>query len=78
MPLNLFNIVSNYSVTDITIDEMTYLVSQGINYSFDTSNIYSIPGETIQSETTEYEEFYVDEDGLHELIINIFYEPVKE
>lgn len=76
LPLNLYNIISNYSVTDITIDEMTYLVSQAVNYKFDINNISFIPGESIQSETTEYEEFYVDETGLYEMILEHFYLPV--
>ena len=78
VPLNLYSIVGNYSVTDITVDEMTYLVSMAANYSFDADSIYSIPGETIHPEDTEYEEFWVDETGLYEMILDIFYEPVEE
>lgn len=74
IPLNLYNIIANYSVTDLTIDEMTYLASTAAGYSFSSDNIYSLPGETIQSETTEYEEFYVDEEALYELILEVFYE----
>lgn len=77
LPLNLFNIISNYAITDITIDQMTYLVSQAIGYSFEKENIYSIPGETVQSETTAYEEFIVDETALYEMILDIFYNPVE-
>lgn len=77
LPLNLFNIVSNYAVTDITVDKMTYLVSQAIGYTFDMENIYSIPGETIRNESTQYEEFYVDETALYEMILDIFYNPIE-
>ena len=75
LPLDLYNIVSAYSVTDISLDKVTYLASIAMNYSFDMEDIYSVPGETVTSET-EYEEFYVDEEALYEMIVEIFYEPV--
>ena len=40
------------------------------------NHFYSLKGETIQGE--EFEEFYVDEEALYELIIDIFYEPVLQ
>lgn len=76
LPIDLYKIVAEYSVTDITIDEMTYLVSQVAGYSFDLGNIHTVPGETVVN--GEYEEFYVDEDGLYEMIVDLFYEPVME
>ena len=47
-----------------------------MNYHFDQSSIYSLEGETVQGD--KFEEFYVDEDALYEMIIDIFYEPVEE
>ena len=45
-----------------------------INYDFDVENMYSLQGEVIQGEN--FEEFYVDDDALQELIVKLFYEPV--
>jgi len=75
IPLELYEIIADYSVTDVTVDEMMYLASQAVTYSFDMSNIHSIPGETIVN--GEYEEFYVDEAGLYDIIVEVFYEPVE-
>ena len=35
--------------------------------------MYSLQGETVQG--SNFEEFYVDEDSLQDLIIELFYEP---
>lgn len=74
-PLNLYNIVSSYSVTDVSVDEMMHLVNMAIGYEFDTSCIYSVPGTSTMG--AKYEEFYVDYDALYDMVIDIFYEPVQ-
>ncbi len=76
IPLELYDIIKDYSVTDVTVDEMTYLVSQAVTYSFDKGKIHTIPGKTVVN--GEYEEFYVDEAGLYDIIVEVFYEPVNE
>ncbi len=74
--LDLYEIIMDYSVTDVTVDEMMYLASQAVTYSFDGGKIHSIPGETVVN--GEYEEFYIDEAALYEIIVEVFYEPVTE
>lgn len=75
-PISLYQSVSSQIVTDISIDEMAYLVSIAKDYSFDTDQLYTLQGETKQGEV--YEEFYADEEALFELILQIFYEPVEQ
>lgn len=76
MPITLYNEVKDYTVTDITVDEMSYLVSEVIGYSFSGDQIYAMPGETLMGET--YEEFYPDMDALRAQMIEIFYEKVED
>lgn len=76
LPVTLYNTLSKYMVTDITIDEVSYLAAQAAGYSFGEENIYSLTGETIMGE--KFEEFYVDEEALYELILRVFYEQVGE
>ena len=45
-----------------------------MDYKFTEENIYSVKGETLQGE--QFEEFYLDDDALQELIVKLFYEPV--
>ncbi|MFI3237731.1 MAG: LCP family protein [Lachnospiraceae bacterium] len=72
---NIYQIIQEYMVTDIALDEASYLASSFYEYSFDEANIYSIPGETLQGEV--FEEFYVDEECLYDLMIEIFYQEVE-
>ena len=61
--VDLYNTISKYMVTDIDITKFTYLASEALGYNFDISH--------------KYEEFYVDDDALYQLIIDVFYEPVE-
>lgn len=76
LPVKLYGTLSKYMVTDITVDEVSYLAMQVSGYSFGEDNIYSLQGETKEGET--YEEFYVDEKALYELILDVFYEKVEQ
>jgi len=72
---DLYKEISKQMVTDVTLDEVAYLAPLIGEYSFTTEDFYAIKGETVMGEI--FEEFYVDEDALYNLIINIFYEEVK-
>lgn len=76
VPLKVYNELSPYIVTDITTSEMTYMVSNTYNYTFDFDNIYSLQGTTVIGKT-EHEEFNYDPDQLYDMIIEIFYEKVE-
>lgn len=76
LPVTLYNSLSKYMVTDISLDEVTYLAVQAAGYHFDSDSLYSLKGETVMGE--RYEEFYVDETALYELILEVFYEEVKD
>ncbi len=72
----LYQIALAYTVTDVSIDEMTYMASTMAFYDFDMDNMHSLEGETITGEM--YEEFYVDTESMYELILDVFYIEVDE
>lgn len=74
-PVNLYSTLSKYMVTDITVDEVSYLATQMMGYSFSEEGMYSLAGITVMGE--KFEEFYVDERTLYELILKVFYEEVE-
>lgn len=74
--LDLYKAISSQMVTDVTVDEVAYLVPILTDYQFDSNNFYMLEGETIMGE--RFEEFYPDEDALYQLILEVFYEEVKE
>ena len=75
-PISVYQAISSKVVTNLTVDEMTYLVSIAKDYSFDENYLYTLKGETKQGDV--FEEFYVDETDLFELILKVFYEPVEQ
>ena len=76
VPLSITNKLKDYMITDVSMDQITYLASELLNYSIDLDNIRSIEGEVIQPEDSRYEQFHVDYDALYELILEVFYEKV--
>ena len=78
----LYNTAMDYSTTNITLSDATYLasllVSKGIN-DFETA---TIEGEMKKSENVEnadivFAEFYPDEDKLLELVLDTFYTQIS-
>lgn len=74
LPVSIYQTVSDYMVTDVSVDEVTYLASQAVNYTFDPDFIRSIPG---TSKTDVYTQFYPDEEALYELILDVFYDKIQ-
>ncbi len=73
-PVNLYNIVSSNSVTNLNASRIS-----AIGYTIATSGasceFAKVPGEVIHN--GEYAEYVVDEQGLLELILDIYYKPVN-
>ena len=76
LPVGLYHILEKYMVTDVTLDEVSYLATQVANYKFDQEHIYTLEGRTEM--VNLHEGFYPDETALYELILNVFYEEVEE
>ena len=74
VPLTLYDAVTTYMVTDITASEVTYLASLLLQGSFGSQNIVTVPGEVEMGE--EYAEYYVKEEALYQIILDVFYKPV--
>ena len=75
LPINIYNKLKDYIVTDITVDEMSYLVSEYSGYDFNGEDIYTMEGETVLKEDG-FEHFYPDEEDLRALVIRLFYKEV--
>lgn len=71
-PIKLFNGVSEYLVTDISLNEITYLAAQALESEFTSDSMLNIQGTSRMGE--RYMEFYVDDEALYDLIIDVFYE----
>lgn len=71
--LRIYHSISDYLVTNLDFAEMA---EDFVKYDFDRASMYTVPGETVMG--LLYEEYYVDDEALYELILEVFYEPVGE
>lgn len=69
----IYNAASDYVVASV---DLAQLVSELDDLEYDESEFYTIPGKTEQ--VGKFEEYHVDEDGLMELLLNVFYKEVPE
>lgn len=74
--LSLYQTAGDYMVTNVGFSEVTYLASLVMDTGISEGAMYSVPGEVVQGDT--YAEFIPDEQGLYELILDVFYEKTDE
>lgn len=73
---DLYQAIMPMMVTDVSLEEAAYLAPVLLDYRFGgEEGFYMLEGETVMGEV--FEEFYVNEDALYEMILDIFYEPVE-
>jgi anionic cell wall polymer biosynthesis LytR-Cps2A-Psr (LCP) family protein len=72
LPVTLYNAVAEYMVTDITVNEVSYMATQISGYTIPDDFIRTLEGTSV--EKNPYMEFTVDEKSLYELILDVFYE----
>jgi LCP family protein required for cell wall assembly len=70
--LDAYSAVDDYIVSSVNFSS---LVSELADYSFDESDMYSIPGSTKQE--TDWEVYNVDEEEFYEMMLDVFYEEVQ-
>ena len=70
---DVYDEVSDYIVTDCSVNTLSSMLERFADYSI--KEVVSLEGENVIGE--EYFEFYVDEEALYDMIVNLFYEPVE-
>lgn len=76
----LYNTASEYSQTNISLSEVTYLASVVLSNGVSDFTQYTLEGEMRASDTaTEdvFAEYYVDENSVMDVVVNCFYEQVN-
>lgn len=74
LPVTLYKELSDEMVTDIGLDNAVYLATEAAAMQFGESNLTTLQGEAKAGKV--YDEFYVDDEKLYELILNTFYTEV--
>ncbi|MDR1713472.1 MAG: LCP family protein [Coriobacteriales bacterium] len=74
LALSLYNQVSSYSITNMGMDEFSYLASVVMGGNITGLDVISLPGEMVQGE--KYAEFYLDKTAVYETILDVYYTQV--
>lgn len=77
---DLYNTAAEYSQTNISLNEVTYLASVALSHGVSGFTQYTLEGEMQASDSaTEdvFAEYHLDEDSVMEVVVNCFYEQVK-
>ena len=74
-PVTLYSKVEGHLVSSFSVSQITYLAGELLDYNVTTDSMVSVEGRSAMGE--KYEEFYIDEEALKELIITTFYEKVS-
>ena len=62
-------------MTNLSVDQISWLASRLVDYTIDTDTIYSLEGETKMGQ--QFEEFYPDKEALKALMFELFYDEVN-
>ena len=76
----LYETASQYSQTNITLNEVTYLASVALQHGVSGFEQHTLDGEMRPSESATqdvFAEYYLDEDSVMEVVVNCFYEQVN-
>lgn len=73
--VDLYDVIQKYTVTDLSLSEITYIGTELAGYNFGT--IDTFPGNMDTSGQYKYERFKLDELETKKMIIKYFYEPVE-
>lgn len=76
LPVSVYNSITDYMITDVTISEVTYLATVAINCSFSEEDFHMIAGE--QAKGAVYEEYQVDDEALYDMVLEVFYIPAED
>ena len=72
VPIRLLKALEPDMLTDISADEMLYLLTEASDLSFSDADVYILPGDTVHGKL--YEEYVPDEEEIRRLVLELFYE----
>lgn len=71
LPIEMLSVLEKDIVTNVTADEVVYLVAEGMWCSFHSEDMYNLPGNNQLVE--RYMEYRLDEEGVQQIVLDLFY-----
>lgn len=72
--LDLFNVASEYSITNLGINEFSYLATSVLQSGITGLDVVTLDGEMVQGE--KYAEFNLDTTSVYETVLSVYYNQV--
>lgn len=74
MFLNLYNTLGDYSVTNLGINEYSYLISTLLNKNLSSVDVVTLDG--TMDTSGEYNKFYLDSTSVYETVLSVYYNQI--
>ena len=75
LAVDIYKAISKQMVTDVSVDQLSYIASTVSGYEFDSGSLLLLDGKTKLGEV--FEEFYPDDDAKYEMFLDVFYEKIN-
>lgn len=72
--LDLFNTAGDYSVTNLGLNEFSYLASAMVGHGISSLDVVTLQGQAQQGE--KYMEYYLDQDSVYQTVLDVYYKQV--
>lgn len=74
--VNLFNVARNNGITDLGVDDFTYLASTVLNTGISGVDVTTLQGQMQQGK--KFAEFYLDKTNVYETVLNVYYHEIGD
>ena len=71
--VDIFNALKEYSVTNLTMPEFTYLATVAASTDAESVEVESLQGKATRDGTNPWEQFHLDEDSVYQTVLDTFY-----
>lgn len=72
--VDLYNIAGDYSVTNLGLNEFSYLASTVVGHGISSLDVVTLQGEAQQGDL--YMEYYLDQDSVYQTVLDVYYTQV--
>ncbi len=76
-PIDAFNLLKDDMITNLGVDEVTYIVTSCIGYRHDVDNVLWVRGTEELTEKGELK-YIPNEEALNDMMVDLFFQKIKE
>ena len=69
--IDLFNTARDYSITNLGLNEFSYLASTAVGSGITSLDVVTLQGQAAQGEN--HMEFYLDQSSVYQTVLDVYY-----